>query len=308
MVRRLNSILWVLAVLIGGGCGGDDDGGGPPTEPGGSTGGGNFFAAKIDGVSWSSDSDRIQVTGNTPATRPGTLVLSGYNVSNNRGVQLTLSFIIGPASQPLGVNPGTNPGGTGGLILSTDSWLTPLNGAAGFINITARTDKRIAGSFNFTADGILPSIVPPQRVVTEGAFDITIDAGLPPLPTGVGSTSIATIGGTPWNAATIVGSYAGPGVFALSVGNTSYMIVFTPATPVSAGNVYGIPSQVTMQVTRQGTADGWAAVTGPDIGSFSLTTFNVNRLIATYNATLPKLGGGAPLAITGGTINAYLEN
>ena len=188
-------------------------------------------------------------------------------------------------------------------------WSTPLNGASGFVTITARTDKRIAGTFHCTTAGILPSITPPTRSVTDGSFDVTIDAGLPPLPTGVGSTEIATIGGTPFNGATIVGINAGGGIFSVGADNTVYSISLLPKIPVTAGNTYGIPSQMSITLAEMGTTNSWWGGLGADIGSVTITTFNANRLIATFNGTLPVLGGApATMTVTGGAINAYLEN
>lgn len=308
MKRPLGMALLVLG-LVAVGCGGGGDGGGGPTGPP-PPGGGNTFTATIDGTAWSSDKNLIMVTGPNPANHQGTLVISGYQASTQRSVQLFLSFIIGPATQPLGVNQGTNPGGTANVLVVTDSWLTPLSGKAGTIQITARTDKRIAGEFNFTADGILPGMTPPTRTITNGKFDITIAAGLPPLPTGVGSTAIANIGGTPWNAATIVGFNGGLGTFSIALDNTLYSISIVPKQPVTAGNLYGIPSQITFQVIQTGTSNSWVATSGPDIGTVAINTFDANRLIANFSVTaLPVLNGsGGPLTIIGGAINAHLEN
>jgi hypothetical protein len=298
---RTSSALLLMACLLAG-CGGGGDG---PTDPGGG-GGGNTFTATIDGQAWASDTSLIGVSGSATPTRTGTLVISGYQVSSGRALTLTLSFFIGPASQPLGVNIGTTPGGVGTVTVAPDIWLTPLSGAAGFVTLTARTDKRIAGTFFFTA-AANAGVVPATRTVTGGAFDITIDAGLPPLPTGVGSTTIATIGGTPWNAATIIGLNTGSGIFGFGADNTAYSLSITPKIPVAAGNSYGVPSQMNMSVIRTGTADSWAAITGPDIGTVTITTLSSNRLVATFSATLPPLNAASELSVTGGAINAHLQ-
>ncbi len=299
--RQTGLAFLLLLVGLAAGCGGGDNG---PVNPGG--GGGNTFTATIDGQAWASDTALIQVSGSAAPTRTGTLVISGFQASSGRSLSLILSFFIGPATQPLGVNTGTTPGGTATVSATPNSWLTPLNGAAGFVTLTARTDQRIAGSFFFTADA-LAGATPATRAVTAGAFDITIDAGLPPLPTGVGSTAIASLGGTPWNAATIVGLIPGSGIFSLGADNTAYSISISPKLPVAAGNTYGIPSQMNMTVIRTGTADSWAAITGPDIGTVTITTFEANRLVASFSATLPPLNAPSSLTVTGGAVNAYLQ-
>ena len=301
----MKRLLWCFLlglVVLELGCGGGTSG---PAGPGGVGGGGNTFSATVGSQPWASDANRITVTGNSPPGRQGTIAITGYQVSSGIGLSLSLSFIVGPATQPLGVNPGTTPGGVGTVIVSTDSWTTPLSGQAGFVTITERSGDRIAGSFHFTADPILPG--PPAKVVTGGAFDITIPTGLPPLPTGFGSTAVATIGGTPWNGATIVGLYGGPGIFSISAANTAYSFTLVPKVPVVAGNTYGIPSQMGLTVLGPGTADSWTAITGPDIGSVFINTFDNNRLWATsLNATLPSLSAGL-LTVTNGAVNVHLE-
>ncbi len=296
-----------LPLLQLAGCGGG--GGGGPTGPGGGGGGGgggNSFTAVIDGTAWTSDSSAISVTGSASATRAGLLIISGYETSSNRGLSLAISFFIGPAVQPLGVNSATTPGGSGTVMLPPDSWLTPMSGAAGFVTLTERSATRIAGSFNFTA-AALAGATPAQRVVTGGAFDITVPAGLPPLPTGVGSTATATIGGSPWYAATIVGLHPGSGTFSLSASNTAYSLTLVPKVPVSAGNSYGIPSQMGVTVLREGTAESWWGGTGADIGTVTISTFDAHRLVASFSGILPALNAPAALTLAGGTVNAYLE-
>ncbi|HET6462355.1 MAG TPA: hypothetical protein VFH33_01020 [Candidatus Krumholzibacteria bacterium] len=305
--------LAVLALgLLAMGCGGGGDGGGPagPGGGGGGGGGSNSFSGTIDGTNWKSDAALIQVTGDASAARQGTLSITGYSASAKRGITLTISFFTAttPVTQPLGVNPASNPGGVGSVIVTPTIWSSPLSGKAGFVTLTARTDKRIAGTFNFGADALVGGTVPASRNVTNGKFDITIAGGLPALPTGVGSTSTANIGGTPWNAATIVGLHPGAGVFGITASTTEYTITLTPVVPVSAGQSWNIPSQVTVQVIQTGTANAWAAISGPDIGSINITTFDTHRLVATYSAAgIASTGGGSPLTITSGTVNAYLQ-
>lgn len=245
------------------------------------------------------------MTGSASPTRQGTLILTGIELSSSISVTLALSFIVGPATQPLGVNIGTTPGGIGSVLAAAESWTTPLDGASGFVTVTARTGERIAGTFHFTAEGL--GTTPPITSVTGGAFDITVSTGLPPLPTGVGSTAIATFGGAPWNAATVVGTHPGPGAFGLSAASTAYTISLVPKVTVSAGNSYGIPSQMALTVTRTGAADSWYGGLGADVGTVTVATFETDRLVATFVGTLPPLNAASPLTVTGGAVNAYLE-
>lgn len=308
MNRWIGSAL-LAVVLACVSCGGEDNPAGPGDGGGGGGGGGggNVFTATIDGQPWKADGNLIFVTGNATPTRQGALLITGSQASSGITLGLNLAFIIGPATQPLGVNAGTTPGGTVTITDSPDVWMTPLNGAAGFVTITARTATRIAGTFHCTA-ATLPPAAAGTRSVTDGKFDITVPAGLPDLPTGVGSTAIASIGGTPWNAATIVGINPGGGTFSVAADNTAYSITLLPKQPVSAGNTYGIPSQMTVQVIRTGTTDSWWGGLGADVGTITITTLAADRLVATFSGNLVALNASGPLAVTGGAINAYLEN
>lgn len=305
--RLIATTLAVFSFLTISGCGGGSDG---PSGPGGGGGGGggngNAFTAVIDGVNWASDANAISVSGNGAPTREGTLIITGYETSSGRGLSLALSFLGGPTVQPLGVNTGTTPGGSGTVIIAPNSWLTPFSGAAGVITLTERTATRIAGTFNFTA-AALAGATPAQRVVTGGAFDITVTAGLPPLPTGVGSTVAATIGGAPWYAATVVGLNPGGNVFSLSASNTAYTLTFVPKVPVSSGNTYGIPSQMGVTASGAGGTDSWWGGLGADVGSVTVTTFGADRLVATFNGNLVPLNAAAGLSLAGGALNVYLQ-
>jgi hypothetical protein len=291
-MKRILAALLIIGVLLSAGC----------------EVGGNLFTATIGGRPFRASPGSITVTGNDPPTRQGTLVITGIELPSGIGLSLNISFFIGPATQPLGVNPGSTPGGIGTVTVAPDFWSTPLNGAAGFVTVTERTDTRIAGTFNFTAAAINPGTNPQEIEVENGAFDITVIEGLPPLPTAVGSTAVATIGGTPWNAATIVGIRPGPGVFSIAADNTTYSITILPKVPITAGNTYGIPSEMSMMViSRMGTSESWYGGLGDDVGSVTVTAFETNRLIASFSGTLPPLSGSSSLTVAGGAINSYLE-
>ena len=211
----------------------------------------------------------------------------------------------GPTTQPLGVNINTTPGGIGMVAVPPASWTTPLNGAAGTITLTKRTSTEIAGTFSFTAT---PSVgATSTRNVTAGTFDITISGGLPAMPSGTGSVVDASIDGTPWNAATIVGSNPGSGIFTLEADNTEYSVTLIPTVPVVAGTTYGIPSQMSLTVIRTGTSNSWAATSGADVGSVTITTFDAHRLVASFDVTLPPQTASGSLTMSGGAIDAYLQ-
>ncbi len=296
MQRRILSALLVSG-MIGLGC--SSDGGGPAGPGSNNNGGGTGFTARIDGTAWSSSASTIQVTGNPSNPGPGQLIISGIDLNTGRSVQLILAFVSGPGTYPLGVNMLSTPGGTGTAVVAGSSWLTPLSGAAGSVEITARTATRIAGSFEFTGDALIGA-TPPQRTVTEGAFDITVSAGLPPLPTLQGSTMSAELGGADWNAATIVATQPSATSFSFSASNTEYTITASPKQPVAAGNSYGIPSQMSFTVVHTATGNSWAATAGGDIGSWTIESFTDEGMSGSFSGTIPGLSAPSALTIVGG--------
>jgi len=304
MTRMLERVIPVLVfAVLGCGDGGGDGGGGQ--AGGGGNPGGTSLSARIDGEPWAAVDDFIQVSGNPGAPRLGTIVLNGVEVATGQGLTLALSFISGPGTYPLGVNIGTTPGGTGQVTAPPDSWLTPLSGDAGTVTVSVRTATRIAGTFSFSADPLLGGGPPAE--VRDGKFDITVSAGLPPLPTGGGSTVSATFDGSPWNGATVVGLSPGADLLSLSASNTAYSLSMTPKVPVAAGNSYHIPSQISLTVIRMGTAESWTAIVGEDIGTWTIDTFSATRATGRFDATLPKSGGGAALDVSEGIYDLDLE-
>lgn len=134
-------------------CGGGDG----PSGPGDGSGEGTF-GATVNGQAWSADPRFVTVTAGGTA-QPGSLILSGTDFQSStsyRTLLLTLSFLEGPGTYPLGVNVGTTGGGVGQVVVvnggSTQSWLTPLSGNAGTVTITSLTGSRVVGTFSYTAD------------------------------------------------------------------------------------------------------------------------------------------------------------
>ncbi|HWN80474.1 MAG TPA: DUF6252 family protein, partial [Candidatus Udaeobacter sp.] len=275
------------------GCGDDD-----PTGPGGN-GGGNIYRATIDGASWSAVSSTIQVTGGIEP-RLGTIVISGGNTSGD-AVILTLSFIGGTGTYPLGVNPGTNAGGSGSVFDSPNTWLTPLSGAAGSVVITTRTATRIAGTFEFTAEPLGASGA--DVVVTGGEFDITIDAGLPALPTGGGSVMTATVDGQPWNGATITQVSNGS---SFGGATTEFTIGFVGAVAPGVFNLGVGAGQWQCQIQRVGTSDSWATTSSDSVGTITFVTVLPGRMQGLFTGTIPPLGASDSLAVTNGFFSIYL--
>ncbi len=303
MKRLLTGALLVLA-LGALSCGGDDD----PVNPngngggGGGGGGGKSFSAKIDGASWTANSASISITGGADP-RLGTILITGGD-SSGRGLGLNLSFISDtPSPYPLGVNPGSNAGGTVTLSATTPvigSWTTPLNGDAGTVTITLRTATRIKGTFECTAEPFSGGAASDVEI-TDGEFDITIPGGLPALPTGIGNTMAATVGGESWNAATIVQVGGGASFGGM---NTKYSVNFVGLVSPGMHNLGTGVGKWGATIIETGTANAWSAP-GDSVGTifFVLTP---NRMVGLFNGTFPKQGGGPDLEIENGSFGVYL--
>jgi Family of unknown function (DUF6252) len=301
MKRVLGRTLVVVGLLVVG-CGGGD---GSPTGTGNGGGGGGTspMSATIDGAKWTASKSAVQVSGNTTSTAQGTITISGVNINTGFGITISLSYVSAAGTYPLGVNIGTNAGGTATVTESPNFWNTPLNGAAGTVVITTRTATRIAGTFEFTATPIVGGGA--NAVVTGGAFDITVSAGLPPLPTGDPSSISATFDGGPWNAATVVA--VGGGV---SFGGTTtdYTLNLTGKLPITAGAAYKIGSEFGCQITRTGTMDAWAATTEDSVGYVSFVAVSPTRILGYFAGTLPPLGSTpAALEIGNGFFNVQIQ-
>lgn len=302
-MRRMLARALVVGALFALGCGGDDGPANPNNNNGGGGGGGGdkVFTATIDGAAWTATSSTVQVTGSTDP-RLATIVITGININNGVGVILTLSIVSGPGTYPLGVNPGSNAGGTGSVIVTPDSWLTPLNGAAGSVEITTRTATRIAGTFEFDASPLVPG--PPDVAVTAGEFDITVASGLPALPNGSGGSLItATIGGDPWNAATI-SQVSGGASFGGTT--TDYTVNFVGVVAPGAYDLGSGPGKWQCQVSRTGTAEAWAVTSEDSVGTIIFITILPGRMQGIFNGTIPSLNASAPLTLAAGFFSVYI--
>lgn len=300
-MKRMLARALVVVALFALGCGGDD-----PANPGnggggGGGGGGKLFKATIDGAAWTATSSTIQVTGGTDP-RLATIAITGINTNSGIGVILSLSLISGPGTYPLGVNPGSNAGGTGSVLVTPDTWMTPFSGAAGSVVITTRTDTRIAGTFQFDASSLVPG--PPDVDVTAGEFDITVASGLPALPNGSGgSVMTATIGGAPWNGATISQVGTGASFGAIS---TDYTVNFVGVVAPGAYDLGAGPGKWQCQVSRTGTTESWAVTSEDSVGTIIFITVLPGRMQGIFNGTIPALNASGPLTLAAGFFSIYL--
>ncbi len=278
-------------------------GGGSPAGPGGGGGNGtDRITATIDGQAFTAGT--IQAL--PVSTVPGSLAFQGTQIvgSAARVISINLAFIPGPGTYPLGMNIGTSPGGTVTMVVGTNSYTTPLSGAAGSVTITSLTATRVAGSFTFTANATLGA---GTSTVTNGIFDVQRSTGyVVPTEDLAGSTMTVTINGTPQVSATLSGIGGGATTRVVGGMNLDYSISITvgPISAPAAGALTGftVPTR-RLTITRVGTTQSWGGV-GNDNGTLNITTLTATRIGGSFSGTLaPNAQTTGTLTVTNGVFN-----
>lgn len=269
-------LLMCLASVIA--CGG----GGGPTGPGNN--GGQQFSATIDGTAWTSGSIYSSSIGSANGTFS---IAGGTGVQSAATMSLTLFNISAPGTYPLGVG-GSVPGGIASISQGVQSWSTPLSGAAGTVTVTSVSSTRLRGTFSYTATPFSGNPTN-NRVVSNGVFDMPITAsGSVAVPAHIGSTFGGTLGGAPWNAATVV-MVAAPSSGTLTVGasNTGQLINLIISGYNGVG-VYAMNSGVAryMTVMTVGAIQSWGGSGPLASGTVSVTSATATRIKGTYDVTL----------------------
>lgn len=293
-----------LVVTAACGSGGGDGGGGP-------SGGGSGMTARIDGTSWTAN--QVQVTPGG-ASIPGSVVILGIKVSGNStsSISLTLGFISGPGTYPLGVNQGTSAGGTGIYLTTSPSSVqnrtTPLNGDAGTLVITSLTADHLEGTFEFVAEPILGSSFTGNRSITQGTLDIDLPSALAAVPAGNhGSSVSADLGGAAFNGATVVG-LGGSGAFSFGGSTDSLHVSFVTQTPVTTTGDYGLLTGFNVTVSDVKLNHNWGGVSG-DSGKVTVTSLANGRIVGTFGGRLHSLGGAtADLMVTDGSFDVRIDS
>jgi|SRR5579871_2488545 len=286
------------------------------TTPSG-TGSGNFTAT-IDGSAWAAAAASITVTPSTSV--PGSVVISGTQISgttNTTSISLELGYLMTNTTYPLGVNELTTAGGTA-IVSSTStsvasSWTTGFSGAAGTITLTDLTATHIAGKFTFTA---VPNVgtTGGNKSVTNGQFDLNMTGFVAATSANPGSTMKATVGGTPFNGATISGQGSG-GVFSLlgatsdPIGTNLTSISLVTTQPVVAGTTYPLIPQnggpsISVRVTVGSTTYGGGI--GNDSGSVTVTNVSGGRASGSFSGTLFGTNGTS-IVVSGGTFDVKTQ-
>lgn len=279
-------------------------GGSTPTDPNNNNGSGtNRLSATIDGAAWSAASAAIVASGNMSQI-PGGLLFQGSTITQPaRALVINLARISGPGTYPLGVNTGTNAGGTLTMTLGTASWWTPLSGDAGSVTITSMANGRMQGTFTADLVRLAGSGGADQVTITNGQFNVPINPGYAvPAADDRGSTATITIDGQTTKGATIVGLGGGTSLIGISAANLDWTVSVTagpvdgPGTlPLSA---FTVPIRKVMIIPTGGGL-AWGG-TQADVGTFTVTSVTATRLAGSWTATLAAVGhGGGPRTVTG---------
>lgn len=300
MRKPMQAILLILAACSGGGTG-----------PSGTVNG--TFTAVIDGTAWNGSTSQFSTAG---GSIPGFQTMGGSKVvsaTDYTTITLTLGYLSGPGTYPLGVNHATTAGGLATVSVQQGStlgvWTTGLTGAAGTLTIATLTSTRMTGTFQFSATPQLGTSATGTKVVTNGMFDLPLASGFSLAPaSNHGSKVNATIGGVSWNGASVVALGAN-GVISMAATTDTLSLSMVTGTVVSTGNSYPVgPGGIQMTVIRTGTSRNWASGTGGSVGTFTVTSLVGNRATGTFSATLvPGATTTGSLVITNGTFDVRID-
>jgi hypothetical protein len=271
------------------------------------------MSAAIDGQSWVADGNTVQVTAD--ANAPGVLAIIGTHAasaSNYLSVELALGYLTGPKTYPLGVNAGTNAGGSATVSEQQGSgvgfWATDFSGDRGSVTVTSMAAGRFAGTFLFTAPPQLGSSVTNTRTVTNGSFDLPLPAAFQaPAADDYGSSITATINGGSWNGATVTGvGDTSTGALSFGGSTTSYLLNFTTSVPVQAGMTY---DQTAVQLTASNLgAAGMNWGGSSSVVSVAVTALTAKRIAGTFTATLAGIPSSlGTLSLTGGAFDVRID-
>jgi hypothetical protein len=287
-----------------------------PTGPSGPSTGDGTFTATVDGSSFTSAKTAALATGSNIV--PGVVVIQGSQITsttNTSSIALTLGFITGIGTYPLGVNSGTTAGGAASIETNTTSsfksWSTDLSGAAGTVTISKLSSTEIAGTFSFKAPRSLGQSGA-DTSVTNGKFDVPMTGFV--MGTDPGDLFKATsLNGTSFNGATIVfeGSASSFGFSGSSQKTVNGSLSITTITLVStgaiaAGTTYPIATPqgggpfISIQVQLDNST--FVGAQPGDVGTVTITSNTGGRLKGTFSGNL--VGG---VSIVGGSFDVKMQ-
>jgi hypothetical protein len=238
-----------------------------------------------------------------------TKLVSSTNYTN---VTLTLGFIAGPGTYPIGINAATTPGATGIVIIASGStpntWITSLTGAAGTLTITSLTSTRIAGTFSFTADAETGTSTTGTETVSNGVFDVALPSGFTAVPAANhGSTTTANLGGAPYTAATVVGT-GSTGAFSIAGLTTAKTVNLVSVALADTVGTYALGnSGIRVTVLDLASTHSWGGVTG-DTGTVVISSLANGRAVGTFSGILVRaLSATDTLTVTNGTFDVRVD-
>ena len=274
------------------------------SAPTGSPGEGDaHLSATINGQAWAADAATIMALSTSPNV-PGSLSFSGGNAG---GAVRNLSFHLGripaPGTYPLGVNQLSNSGGIATWLHAPGTWMTPLSGSAGSITIESLGDGWASGTFTFQAGssaGAATDLLP----VTSGRFRVPLSPSWTPISSDqLGNVVTATLDGSSWNGATIVGANADAGLAGFTATSTDYVVtlVVAPIGDPGSGPLSTIYPIRRVQIVRVSDGAGWGGTAG-DEGSITIESLTPARVSGTFSGTLAPVGapGRPPVVVADG--------
>lgn len=264
------------------------------------------MTAQVDGGAWSAG----KLNAAAEASSGGVFALYGA-ASDGRSIGIVLANIRGPGTYALGVEPSVV-GGVAELAAGAVVWATPMSGAAGSVTIDVLTPARIAGTFEFTGTLALGSSPTTTRRVTQGTFDLELEAGgtLPGVPENAGSIVRMTLGGEPFNAASVVEEDLAGGIQFAAANLTHRVVVSLPGVASTGSYTLDLSAGRTISVSGKvgGSADPYCCWGGAaaDAGMVTITSLTDARVRGTFSATLRPVPGSSqtqPLVLTSGTFD-----
>ncbi|HRP08906.1 MAG TPA: hypothetical protein PLL69_10505 [Gemmatimonadales bacterium] len=283
-------------------CGGSSSGPNPPPPPPPPPPGGSSFTATIDGQQWAASPLTISSAANTSSQPGGLLFIGGTLTQPSRGLAIHLGRITGPDTYLLGVNQGTNAGGTLTMTFGSQSWWTALNGEGGTITIQSLANGRMKGIFSADLVPLAGGSTGTVQV-RNGEFDLPINPGYaPPAADDHGSSFTMRINNTEdFTGATIVGIGGGTSLIGVTASTDKYTVSLA-AGPVDATGTLPIQS-VTVPVRKltvfvNGAAVGYGG-TQADVGTMTINSVTAKRMSGSFSATLAQVGGAGSMTVTG---------
>lgn len=291
-MRRLLALA-ILTTLAA--CGGGSIGPTPPPPPPGNS---NSLTATIDGQAFAASPLTITAAANTSQLKGG-LIFSGSTITQpSRALLISLARVNGPGTYQLGVNTGTNAGGTLSMVVGTQTWWTPLMGDEGTLTITAMGNGRVQGRFTATLQPLSGGATGTVQV-TNGLFNVPINPGYTaPAADDLGSTIDGAIAGGEFHGATVQGFFQGNTAI-VSASTDQYLMTITMA-PAEVGSLPlgGTVPLRTVSVVQAAPFGGgsWGTLPGAT-GTVTITSITANRIVGSVDVNLTGTGGGGSLAV-----------